>query len=397
MFSFEEKFFEWVRKNILIIAFCAITILGMGIRICGIDFESGDFRDFLNPWWNIIKGMGLEGVSKKVGNYNMPYQTITFLMTLLPWKSIVAYKTLSIIFDFVMAMGGMLFVYEVTKSQAKAVVGYALTICSVNVFLNSAFWAQCDSIYVAFIILAIYFLMKDRNEMSFIMLGLSFAFKLQMVFILPVFLFYYVLTKKISVVHFLIILIVDVLMSLPALFLGRNVRDLYSIYVEQTDYGKKIQMNFPNFYAMICDGADKTYYELFKGFSIMLTIAILGFMLAMFIYKQVDLTNKKYFLMTAIWTSFTCIMFLSSMHERYSYLLDILLILFAIVYGELIIPAILSNLISLRGYSFYLFNFNMLEFNHAAIINFGLYLYITYVLVKEILLKDEAQKIESKK
>ena len=138
----------------------------MGIRICGIDFESGDFRDFLNPWWNIIKGMGLEGVSKKVGNYNMPYQTITFLMTLLPWKSIVAYKSLSIIFDYVLAIGVMLLVYEITKSRAKAIVGYALTICSVNVFLNSAFWAQCDSIYVAFIILAIYFLMKDRYEMK---------------------------------------------------------------------------------------------------------------------------------------------------------------------------------------------------------------------------------------
>ena len=74
-----------------------------------------------------------------------------------------------------------------------------------------------------------------------------------------------------------------------------------------------------------------TYYYLFKQFSVFLTIAVLGIMMCIIIYKKVDLKNIEFFLLTTAWTVFTCIMFLSSMHERYGYLLDIILIVYAAV------------------------------------------------------------------
>lgn len=279
--------------------------------------------------------------------------------------------------------------FSKTDVKIKSVITYALVFCSLTVVLNSAFWAQCDSIYVSFIILAIYFIKKDKNILSFVMLGLAFAFKLQFIFILPVFLFYYVSTRKISLLHFLIIPVVNLIMCLPSLFFGRNIFDTFTIYMEQTDYGKLIQMNCPNIYAFMCNGGDPSNYYLFKTFSIVLTVTVLGIALALVIYKKVDLTDNQNFLITSIWTVFTCLIFLSSMHERYTYLLDILLIIFVILTGKRVWLAVACNLVSLRGYCYYLFEFEALDLKTTAVIYVSLYAYVTYMFVKDVVFKNE--------
>lgn len=390
MTTIEQKFFDLVKKNILIIAFAAVTVLGIVLRACGFGFESGDFQSFLNPWYETIKAGGIQGLSRQVGNYNIPYQIITYILTLFPWSALTAYKVLSVIFDLVLAGSTALLVKEIKpENKLMQFVAYALVFCSLPVIFNSAFWAQCDSIYVSFIILAIYFTLRGRTLPTFIMLGLSLAFKLQVIFILPVFLFWYVIERRCSILHFLIIPAVDIVLCLPAVLLGRSFMDIFTIYADQTDYGKLIQMNFPNIYAFMCDGADTTKYELLKGFSIVLAITVLGIGLAMMIYKKTDLSDRRIFLLTAIWTVFTCLMFLSSMHERYSYLLDILLIIYALVYRKNIWVAALSTFVTLRGYCFYLFTYAAVDLKLTAAVYVAVYAYVTWDFVKNIAIKSE--------
>ncbi len=391
MTKIESKFFDFIQKHILFFLLAATTVTGIIIHICGIDFQSDDYQSFLYPWWGQIKDGGFQGLATQVGNYNIPYQLITYLFTLLPLGPLYSYKLLSIIFDFWLACSAAVLVYEFSsvKSFFKACITYAIVFCSMTVVLNSAFWAQCDSIYVTFILLAIYFIRKEKNIVSFIMLGISFAFKLQFIFILPFFLFYYISTRKISIFHFLIIPVVDFIMCLPAVIVGRNPLDIFTIYMEQTDYGKLIQMNCPNLYAFMCTGNDMNNYYLFKTLSIILTITILGVGLCMLIHKRIDLANDNNFLITAIWTVFTCIMFLSSMHERYSYLLDILLIIYAIVNLKRVWLPIVCNLISLRGYCSYLFAYEVLDIKLTAVIYIGVYAYVTYMFVKDVIMNGE--------
>ena len=396
MTKFEQKFFDFIKKNIIPLFLLGVTVIGIVIRICGIDFESDDYQSFLAGWWTTIESKGVSGLSEQVGNYNIPYQLITYVFTLLPLGPLYSYKTLSIIFDFVLAVSAAMLVYSFSKNKSffKASLTYALVLFSIPVVFNSSFWAQCDSIYVSFILLAIYFIHKDRNVLSFVMLGISLAFKLQMIFILPVFLFYYIATRKVSILHFLIIPAVDVLMCLPAIILGRNPMDIINIYVEQTDYGKLIQMNCPNFYALICSGTQIENYHLFKTFSIILTFVVLAIALVMIIYKNVDLKNKENFLLTAIWTIFTCIMFLSSMHERYTYLLDILTIIYALTACKRYWLPVVCNLISLRGYCYYLFAYEVFDLKTAAIIFLAVYFYVTYIFVKDVVINGEKIKVE---
>lgn len=389
----EEKFFDFIKKHIIWIVLIASTILGMVIRICGFNFQSDDFISFLYSWWSEISVGGIEGLANQVGNYNIPYQIIIYILTLFPLKSLYAYKLFSIIFDFLLSFSASLVVSEFDnrESMLKPALTFSAVFCSITVIFNSSFWAQCDSIYVTFILLAIYFVHKHKNITAFILLGIAFAFKLQTVFILPVFLYLYISNRKISILHFLLIPVTDIVMCLPAVFLGRKFSDIFTIYLEQTDYGKQIQMNCPNLWALICDGNNSSYYFLFKTISIAFAVLALGIGLSLIIYKDIDLLNRENFLLTSIWSVFTCIMFLSSMHERYAYLLDILTIVYAVFTFKRVWLAVLCNLVSLRGYCYYLFAYDVLDIKLTAIIYTTTYAYVTYLFIKEVIINGKRQ------
>ena len=390
MTNIEKKLIGIVRKYAPLIIFVIATLAGMLIRMAGMDFRSDDYNSFLSGWWNVIADQDFSGLSQQVGNYNIPYQVIIFILTRITGEALHAYKIVSIVFDFALAGGVGLLVANHRRESFFSFVpalSYAVTLCTLTVVLNSSFWGQCDSMYVSLIIFAIFCTMKDKHIPAFVLLGAALAFKLQMVFILPLYIYYYVSSKKISILHFFIIPLTDIVMCLPAVFCGRPFMDIIKIYADQTDYGKQIQMNYPNVYAFMCNGQSVENYYLLKPLSIVLTMGILAAGLFLVLHKKVDLTKRGKLMMTGVWTSFTCLMFLSSMHERYSYLLDILLIAYFFMTKKHPFVALTSLLISLRGYCYYLFaNYEALTLGQTSIINIALYAYVTFLFVRETVL-----------
>ena len=393
MTKIERKLFDWAGENLMLLAFVVFTVLAVALRIACIDYESGDYSAFLSPWYNTIADAGIEGLKTQVGNYNIPYQILIYLMTLTPLDSLDAYKLLSVLFDFALAVSCALVVKEYLKGKFFDIfpmMTYAAVLLSLTAVMNSSFWAQCDSIYTFFIVLAIYFIMRENYLVSFILLGVSLAFKLQMVFILPLFLYYWASTRRVSILQFFIIPAVDVVMCLPVVFMGRSIGDIIKIYVDQTDYGKQIQMNYPNIFAFMCDGKNTENYYLLKGFAVLLTITVLAAGMFAILHKKTDLTNRRNLLMTGIWSVFTCLMFLSSMHERYSYLLDALLLVYFFATRKHPFTTVIALLISLRGYSFYIFHdFEVISLGMTSIVNICLYVWVSYLFIKEVLLGQE--------
>ena len=86
MTKIESKAINFIKKNILLFLLGAVSIIAIVIRACGIDFQSDDFNSFLNSWWSIIKLNDFTGLATQVGNYNIPYQVIIYLMTLFAAK-----------------------------------------------------------------------------------------------------------------------------------------------------------------------------------------------------------------------------------------------------------------------------------------------------------------------
>lgn len=397
MTKVEKKIFDFFQKNILWWLFAAVTALGVGLRLCGIDYLSDDYNSFLLPWWQVIEAYGADGLSMQVGNYNIPYQILIYVFTQLPLGPLYSYKLLSIIFDVILAFAAALLVKDFCTNnvKVKCLLAYSIVFCSIIVVFNSGFWGQCDSIYTSFVLLAIHFLRKEKNVLSFIMLGLAFAFKLQFVFILPLFLFYYVLTRKVSILHFLIVPATNIVVCLPAIIMGRSIVDTFAIYFGQMETSLWLHMNFPSIWAFVVTPFSPSGFDYLKNFSILLTFAVLLVTLVMMMYKKADIRKPENFMLTAIFTVFTCVIFLSSMHERYAYMLEILLIIYLMMNKKSLWICLACHLVTLRGYSYYLWQYEPVTINIAALVYFAVYVYVAYLFAKTVIFckKDEVAQV----
>ena len=96
-------------------------------------------------------------------------------------------------FDWVLAITAGVIARSISTHEREWVgcLAYCAVLLSPIVFLNSAAWAQCDAIYSDFALLAILHLERKQYTRAMCFLGVSFAFKLQAVFVLPIFLFVY--------------------------------------------------------------------------------------------------------------------------------------------------------------------------------------------------------------
>ena len=194
MIKSEKKFVAWVEKYSAFIFIAVISVLGLAARISAFNFHTADSDCFLLPWFEQIKANGgLATLGEQVGNYNIPYQILIGLLTYIDLEPLWLYKAVSCVFDFVLAAAAAMLAQTLCGSRSALLPCsvYTATLFLPGVILNSAVWAQCDSIYSSFVLLSLLFLFKKKNVPAFIFLGFAIAFKLQAVFILPFFILFY--------------------------------------------------------------------------------------------------------------------------------------------------------------------------------------------------------------
>lgn len=313
----------------------AVSILGFLPRVLGFFYLSPDMRDFLLPWFWEIKAMGgFPALAKQVGNYNIPYQVLICLMTYLPFSPIVMYKLVSVLFDYLLAAAAAALVCALRGENSRRVflLSYAAVLAVPTVISNSAWWGQCDSIYVFFVLLAVLFLYRNRFGWSCIWLGAAFSMKLQTVFIFP-FVVYFAASRwqheRRAPWAFLLVPAVSLLGGLPGVFYGRPIWAGISVYLEQTDTYHSMSLNMPNIWLLI-----EADYERFKLPAIVFTMCILAAGLLVIWLCKIRLSEQGTFMDLAIWSVWTAVMFLPAMHERYAYMLDILLLAAALWQGK---------------------------------------------------------------
>lgn len=223
MFQIEEKILKWLETHMMALGVAAITVISLCIRISLRDFISGDSAACLLPWYETIdRNGGIFGLNQQVGNYNMLYQFLIAVMTYIPIKPLYAYKILSGVFDYLLAIAAAVMVYRITAENRewKAALAYSLVVCSPLVFLNSFAWAQCDAIYTFFVAASLLAFFEERYGWTFVLYGIAFSFKLHAVFALPFFLFIYFAKKKFSILHFGLIPVMMCVSSIPCLVMA---------------------------------------------------------------------------------------------------------------------------------------------------------------------------------
>lgn len=359
MSKYEKKLLDIIIKNKYILFLIVATVMGMMVRFFGRDKLSPDLTAFLLPWYNQIKSAGgLKSLENQVGDYNILYQTIIACLTYVDINPVYLYKSISAIFDFALAFSGAYILAKgIGKKWNESVLFnlvYVLILFLPTVVMNSSFWGQCDSIHTTFILWAVYCIYIDRPRRGFALLGIALAFKLQSVFVLPVIIYLYFYKRNFSIMYSLYTLIVFWLSGIAGYLNGRDLLDVFRIYMHQTSEYGKLYMNTPSFWAIFANDTD---YHLLMEWAIILTVIILGCGLLYVMDKRIKIDNMENMLAVACWTIWTVVLFLPGMHERYTYPLDVALVMLAFINPRIIFIAVVEVMLSTVAYGSFLLSF----------------------------------------
>lgn len=385
MSQMERKFLDIVQKNNIVLFGVIITLLAVLVRFQARGFCSADMEYYLLPWYDEIKaGGGLSMLKQQVGDYNILFQICIALMTYIEnINPIFLFKGFSIVFDFLLAATAGLIIYELDEKKdfTRPVFAYGIVLFFPTVLLNSSFWGQSDSIYSFFIVLTLYLILRDKHKTAFAIFGIAVAFKLQALFIFPFLLIYYVIEKRYSILYSFISAAVFYILALPGALSRHSLLEPFHIYANQKGFCAGLYINFPSF--LVFFGNKWETYEAISSVIFLIIIAVLGIGLFFIMQKKSSLYRTPYFLLIAAWSVWTCVIFLPEMHERYGYMLDILLILilfYESCYAVAVLPAFLTGIVT---YSCYLFHTDYDLVALSALYTAAYFIY-TYILIRQM-------------
>lgn len=354
------KKIKLVKKHwIQIAVFIFIVLL---TRIIFYSIESPDYLIYLKNWYqDIIKNGRIESLGLQIGNYSPPYILLLTLGTYITSNSLLIVKIIAFIFDIIMAIYVCLIVKQFkTNNYIKALM---YTLILPGVILNSAVLGQCDSIYTTFVIMFIYYILKDKNKLALFCYGIALAFKLQAIFVAPIIL-YLIITKKIKFLDIIYILIGFMVLMLPSMIYGKSIIDILQIYLDQTKQYSNIVRSAPNIYSFL----NLNYVEI--GTIVKYILTVIGITVSIFISVHgVKISKYKFstnhFLVKIMLLTVMVPYLLPGMMDRYFYMANILLLINFYVtnrptkYGKRIvvfasiaysIPVITINFLSYNDY-----------------------------------------------
>ena len=345
-----------VIKNLKSFLVCSFLIVAaFALRLSFFDYETTDYQWFLTKWVDFYReNGGFRALRFSNGNYNIPYLYFMALFSYSDINDLYLIKCLSCFFDVLLAYAAMLCAGSCGASIRRRSICFFIVLFLPTVIINSSVWAQCDSIYVSLALLGIALaLPKDegsRPVLSMICIAASFGFKLQAVFIMPVYIILWIL-KRFKWYHFLVFPITYLVMILPAVFLGRPLADCLTLYIDQADtVGSALNYNAPSIFGMlynITDVQKAATMGIICAFAAMTAVIITAF-----IFKN-KIGRKGIIYLSLI---MVCIIpfLLPHMHDRYFFASDILSIVLAVVIPYAIPCSILNQFASLICYIAYL-------------------------------------------
>ena len=249
-----------------ILLFLVLTGFALIMRYALRNVVAGDYKMFFEPWVATLReaGGGIKGLSAEFEyvDYTTPYLTILSFISICPFlNTLLLMKLVSIFFDFVAAFAVMAIVYDRTKNMTYGILGYGALLMVPTVLTNGAMWAQCDIIFTSFVLWSLYFMLKDKPAWSMAFYGIAFAFKLQTLFLAPL---YVILWMKgnVKLKHFLFLPLMYVIGMIPSLLAGKSFWQLISVYFFQANGQMDIYAlshKFPNIYQLI--GTDSFLFE----------------------------------------------------------------------------------------------------------------------------------------
>ena len=323
------------------------------IRSMMLSYVSDDYTIFLSQWMEALRtNGGFAAIKLPIGNYNVPYLYFLAAISYLPIPDLYLIKLFSIFFDVVLAWGGARLVRHFASNAATpSLACFCALLLLPTVMLNGAYWGQCDSLYSGLVLHAMACALSRRGGTSAALLGLAFSFKLQTVFIIPLWAAFW-LAGRIKFRHLLFFPAAYVLTCVPALLLGKPLADILSVYVGQTQEGAgSLNYNSASVYSFLPYGAqvDERSYALAGIIAAFLLVLVLLAVLLRFRKQISDTALLTAGILLAAGVPFL----LPYMHDRYFFLADVLTVAAVYILPERLPAAVMVQLASLSAYLVY--------------------------------------------
>ena len=336
-------------------SYWAVSVLLLALafvsRAMVFDYETLDYQDFLTHWVDFFRfNGGFAALDTPVGNYNIPYLYFMALFSYSGIKDLYLIKLLSVFFDVVLAYGSMMLLGKYAQSPVRRLACFFTVLFLPTVFLNGAVWGQCDSIYVALAVMSIVLALDGKPVRAMIFIALSFGFKLQAVFLMPVFAVL-LIAGKVKLKHFLVFPLTYVILVLPAVIAGRPFLDTLLLYFGQTgSIGDALNYNSSSLFAIL-ERVQNT--ALASRLAILAAFLFMLLVIALVFFGRKQMTNRV-ILGAAVLFAIGIPFLLPHMHDRYFFAADIMTVIMAFAAFEYFPGAFLVQFGSLLGYHAYL-------------------------------------------
>ncbi|MEO8146761.1 MAG: glycosyltransferase 87 family protein [Bacteroidia bacterium] len=323
------------------------------LRHIFIDRQSADYLCCVHEWFYHIKDLGFFRAFKDdFSNYTPPYLYLLAFATHLPIKDIYAIKSVGFLFELLSAIAIYKIIIDKHGNNLYALwAAVAFSLCP-TVILNGAWWSQCDIIFTCMLLFSFYYLSKEKNFYGYLFFAIAFAFKLQAIFALPVFIFLALYNFK-NIKYLFLIPLVYVLFILPAVIAGRSFYELLNIYNGQAVANDFLYIGIPTVYALITEPTKNVTFWSKLGTIVTGILMILIPVAAYFKTKNKPVSSQfllKIFMLSAIIIPFIA----PHMHERYFFIADVFSILYVFYFRKNYFIPFIIIIGSSQGYLDYL-------------------------------------------
>jgi len=324
-------------------------------RAMCLDHATKDYEDFLSQWYVYFKSNGgFDAIAHSVGDYNVPYLYFMAAISYLDVPDLYLIKLFSILWDVGLGWGCLRLVRSLSRERqgsAAPLTAFAAALLLPTVVLNGSLWGQCDAIYGALCVHAAALALEGRNKSSVALMGVAFAFKLQSVFVLPLWGVLW-LAKKVKFWELWMFPLAYLATAVPAMLMGKPLRDVLGVYFHQMGEYPRLVLNAPSVYQFIPYGTqvDET---LASRLGIAAAGALALTLLALSLWFR-DRLDRAAFMTMAVILCVGVPFFLPHMHERYFFLADVFTLCWACANIRYLPAAVLAAGSSLASYCVYL-------------------------------------------
>jgi Gpi18-like mannosyltransferase len=332
--------------------FAALVACAVLARWAGWRVKTDDMNIFFQ-WYNQLKAAdGWRGIGAPIGNYNAPFIYLLAVVIYLPGPLILKMKAVFVVFDVLLAW----FTYRIVglhRPGRRIPAAAALAVVMLpTVVLNASFYGQMDSMWAAFALGGVYYLLRDRPWHAVAMCGVAFAVKPQGIFIFPLLLLL-ALAGRLPWRTLLAAPAVFLALDAPAILFGRDPRELLTVYAmsRQARNVPDLSLRAPSVFAFVPAG---THAGSLRTLGYVFTAAAVLAVCYLLIVRAVELTRERIVTLAALFALLVPFL-LPGMHERYFFLADVTTLVLALYKPRLWYVPLLVQAGSLIAYESYLY------------------------------------------